>query len=169
MSCFSCGKEMVTEVVAHRYKESGLDYVVLLGVEERSCANCGENELVLPRIAELHRVIARGVAEKEGRLEGQEVRFLRKFLGLSGVNFAKSIGVSAETVSRWENDKQEIGISHERFLRMMVFNERPSAHYPLDKLEERTLERREGKAALRIQDRQGAWTAEGWEPLGMVV
>lgn len=141
MICFSCGEETDTNIVPHRYEESGLDYVVLLGVEERSCDGCGENELVLPRIAELHRVIARGVAEKEGRLEGQEVRFLLKFLGLSGANFAKSIGVSAETFSRWENDNLEV----------------------------KTLDRREGKAALRIQDRQGTWISEGWEPLGIVV
>lgn len=168
-TCIACGKEMTREVINHRYRESGLDYVVLLGVEMRRCPFCGEEELVIPRMEELHRVIARAVASREGALTGSEIRFLRKYLGLSGVTFAKRIGVSHETVSRWENDKQEMSPPLERFLRLMVFNEKPATHYPLERLEVLTKDRQKGKAALRIEEKEGAWSPGDWEPFGVAV
>lgn len=52
----------------HLYTESGLPDVLLDGVEFRSCPQCDEEEMVIPRIARLHRLIAERVAEKESRL-----------------------------------------------------------------------------------------------------
>ncbi len=68
------------------------------------CTACGALKISIPAIETLHRVIALAVLHKISRFSGAEVRFLRKYLRLSGIDFAKRIGASPETVSKWEND-----------------------------------------------------------------
>src|SRR5207248_8367211 len=102
MKCPECGEAEMK--VVHRdyaYVESGLPNVVLLGLEFRTCPKCGEEERVIPRLAQLHRLIAERVAGKEARLPGAEIGFLRKHLGWSGEDFAGVLDVRPEPVSRW--------------------------------------------------------------------
>jgi putative transcriptional regulator len=133
--CRTCGKaEMTTRTETYLYTESGLPNVVLVGVEVRRCPSCGHHELVLPRVTELHRTIAQAVIHKPARLSGAEVRYLRKYLGWSGADFARHVGVDASTVSNWENDKDPIGSSSDRLLRLMVAHGTPVEDYSLDEL-----------------------------------
>jgi YgiT-type zinc finger domain-containing protein len=130
--CRSCSKaEMKTGTETYRYQESGLPNVVLVGIEVRRCPECG---LVLPRVAELHRAIALSVIHKPSRFSGLEVRYLRKYLGWSGADFARHIGVDPSTVSNWENDKEPIGTVSDRSLRMMVAIGAQVVNYSLDEL-----------------------------------
>ncbi len=119
MKC-ECGTEMKSRKENYRYTESGLDNVILLGVEVRRCRSCGRSEVVLPRLEELHRTIARTVATGSSPLRPQEIRFLRKYLGYSGADFARVIGVSPETLSRWENGKAEPSRMVDLLLRYMA-------------------------------------------------
>jgi hypothetical protein len=48
----------------HRYTECGLSNVVLKGIQVFHCAKCGEEEIVIPNIEELHRLIANLVPRK---------------------------------------------------------------------------------------------------------
>lgn len=133
--CRTCGKaEMSTHRETYLYTESGLPNVVLVGVEVRRCASCGHHELVLPRVTELHRTIAHAVIHKRARLSGPEVRFLRKYLGWSGADFARHVGVDPSTVSNWENDKDPIGPASDRLLRLMVAHGAPVEEYGLEEL-----------------------------------
>jgi len=133
--CRSCGKaQMTSRAETYRYVESGLPNVVLIGVEVRRCPECGHHELVLPRVVELHRSIAHAVIRKPARLSGSEVRFLRKHLGWSGGDFAAHIGVDRSTVSSWENDRDPIGPTSDRLLRLMVARGSPVEEYPLEEL-----------------------------------
>ena len=141
--CRTCGKgEMTTSTETYLYKESGLPNVVLVGVEVRRCPSCGHYELVLPRVTELHRTIAHAVIHKPARLSGAEVRYLRKYLGWSGADFARHVGVDPSTVSNWENDKDPIGPASDRLLRLMVAHGAPVDDYPLDELTKVENERR---------------------------
>jgi putative zinc finger/helix-turn-helix YgiT family protein len=133
--CRNCGKaEMSSRAETYLYKESGLPSVVLVGVEVRRCPSCGHHELVLPRVAELHRTIAHALIHKHSRLSGAEVRYLRKHLGWSGADFARHVGVDPSTVSNWENDKDPIGSASDRLLRLMVVHGAPVDDYSLDEL-----------------------------------
>src|SRR6185312_5341640 len=93
-----------------------------------------EEATEVPRIAELHRVVALAVLRKPSRLTGDEVRFLRKFIGWSGSDFARRIGVDPSTVSHWENGKQPIGPASDRLLRMLVVHERQVSDYSTEEL-----------------------------------
>jgi DNA-binding transcriptional regulator YiaG len=90
----------------------------------------------------LHRMIAKKLIEATRLLVPDEIRFLRKWLGLSGLDFALIMGVRPETVSRWESEDRKFPISPtaDRLLRMLVSNENPAERYPIDlfKLKPRT-------------------------------
>jgi putative zinc finger/helix-turn-helix YgiT family protein len=129
-----CEAEVKTTTENHLYVESGLPNVVLVGVDVRRCPKCGAFEVLLPRVAELHRVIAQAVIRKRARLSGAEVKFLRKHLGWSGADFAAHMGVDPTTVSAWENERKPFGTSSDRLLRLMVARQAPIEDYSLDEL-----------------------------------
>lgn len=118
MTC-SCGKRMRADEKSYRYRESGLNNVVLSGIRVWECPE-GHKQPEIPNIKGLHRLIARVLTESRSRLRGAEARFLRKFLGYAAKDFARVLGVTAVTVSRWENDAEEIGAANERLIRTLV-------------------------------------------------
>ncbi len=139
--CIQCGGVLgPPEPVDLPYRS--LPGIVLVGIEARKCADCGEVEYSIPRIEQLNSSIAAELVAKPERLVGVEVRFLRKYLGWSGRDFAARIGVVPETVSRWENDALAIGETPDKLLRMFVVHAQPLGAYDLDQLEH--LAKREG-------------------------
>ena len=134
MTCLECGTPMRTRKENYRYDECGLKYVTLAGVEVARCTRCGNYEISIPHIEELHRLLAKVLIEKSTRFTGNEVRFLRKSLGWSGSDFAKHMGVTVETVSRWENDAAPIGPQADRLLRFLVAQGRLTTKYPTERL-----------------------------------
>lgn len=136
MKCPQCEAAMTARKEAYRYTECGLPHVTLRDVEIQTCTKCGERLVGIQRMAALHKVIARAVIMKRERLTGAEIRFLRKHLGWSGVDFARYIGVDAATVSKWENDQQPMGPQADRLLRLMVANGARVDEYPNERLAE---------------------------------
>lgn len=102
------------------YVYAGLPGVVLVDLEHYRCPACGEEEVSIPDVEGLQSALARWLAEQPARLTGAQVRFLRKVMGWSGRAFALLISVTPETVSRWENEKEPIGVIAERLLRVLV-------------------------------------------------
>jgi putative zinc finger/helix-turn-helix YgiT family protein len=142
MKCVQCGGAMKSSRGTHRYTESGLSNVTLVNVEMRVCPQCGEREVVIPKVEMLHRLIARALIREPGILKPEVIRFLRKWLGLSSQDFALLMGVRPETVSRWENPDAAYPLTptSDRLIRLLVANQEPVERYPLDlfKLKPRT-------------------------------
>jgi transcriptional regulator with XRE-family HTH domain len=65
-------------------------------------------------------VLALHVIEESGRLTGAEIKFLRTVLDYTSVEFARLIGASPVTVSRWEHDAQPIGHHADALIRALV-------------------------------------------------
>lgn len=128
--CYSCGGAIETiKDKPYKYDECGLD-VVLYGVTQYACGECGESYVSIPNMQRLHQVIGAHICEKrKAILKSSEIRFLRKTLQLKGKEFALTLGVTASTVSRWENGKKEIGEPHDRLLRSLYLTF-ISAQYP---------------------------------------
>lgn len=159
MKCDACGAQMKSGRENYRYTACGLETVTLMNVEVRRCAECGEYEVDIPRVEELHRLIAQEVASKVARLTPEEIRFLRKHLGFSGVDFAAVLDVTPETVSRWENGKKQMSPVSERALRLMAFVRNPMAEYPLEKLAEVA----QGEAVplrMKLRESRAHWKAD---------
>jgi putative zinc finger/helix-turn-helix YgiT family protein len=148
---------MVTRRENFLYKGSGLPGVTLQNVEVSRCSSCGEYEVSIPRIESLHRAIALELIEKPTRLTPEEIRFLRKYLGLSGTDFAKMMHVDPSTVSRWEKGIQPMGEVSDTLLRTQVLLRKPVDRYPVNKLSEVA---KEEPAPLRIALKPAA---DGWK------
>ena len=129
MKCLDCNKEMKLVVENRRYKESGLDNITLIDIKKYVCNSCGEEYIGIPNAMDLHRLIANTLIQNPKRLSGKEFRFLRKSLGYSGEFFAKIVGVSRETISRWENEKLSLPKHMDLLMRSLVVNNEPDRNY----------------------------------------
>ncbi|WNG41538.1 helix-turn-helix domain-containing protein [Archangium violaceum] len=147
MNCSRCGGPLKVVREDYNYNECGLDDVLLVNVKMRHCASCGDRSPVLGSIEELHTVIARQLALKKSLLTGKEIRFLRKYLGYSAADYARQVGVTPETISRWENEKLEMAWTNELLLRVTVVLRERLATYeskPPEESSESPLKRFEG-------------------------
>lgn len=120
MICPNCGKKSVrSEVDRYKYVESGLNNVWLRGVNVYQCP-CGEKFVQIPGIEALHDAIAYHLLKKPSVLTGQEFRFLRKWLGLTGEELARSLGTSRVSISRWENETVKITSATDHLIRLLA-------------------------------------------------
>ena len=110
--------------------------MTLVGVELRTCPECGEREVAIPRVEMLHRMIARNIIKSQAVLSPEEIRYLRKWLGYSSTDFALVMGVRPETVSRWENTDAAFPMAStaDKLLRVLVATREPVDKYPIDLL-----------------------------------
>jgi putative zinc finger/helix-turn-helix YgiT family protein len=123
MKCDIChkGNILTKKQESYHYKECGLDNVFLKNIDLRVCDSCGAKIPRLSRMRELHGTIARAVAMQPCPLRGQDIRFLRKQLGYSAKEWATFLRTDASTLSRWENDQQEIGTQSDTLIRLLYF------------------------------------------------
>ena len=143
---------------AYRYAESGLSNVVLINAVTTTCSRCGEIYTGFHAIERLHKAIAAALIRKKGRLAPEEIRFLRKSLGWSGVDFARRMGTTKETVSRWESGKLSMGPQADRLLRMFVAKGTPIEQYPVDVLSEVAADGPARPARVELEDGPKGWT-----------
>lgn len=158
MICSECGKKMVTRRENYKYDMSGLSGITLVGVNVSRCAACGNYEVEIPYMEALHRKIALAVIARSGRLAADEIVYLRKWLGWSGADFARYMGATPETVSRWEHGSTPMGSTAERLLRLMVATRQPVDAYGLEHLKSIT-----GKTAAKLRVALKSGKAGGWE------
>lgn len=118
--CTSCGEQLMPERRNYRYAESGLPNVILQGVEVADCPKCGNSDVFIPRMAQIHRAIAQALAKSPARLTGGQLRFLRKHLGLSGDEFGRYLHTDKTKISKWETEEDRIGPATDRLVRLLV-------------------------------------------------
>jgi DNA-binding transcriptional regulator YiaG len=70
----------------------------------------------------LHRALAREIATEKRPFGPAELRFLRKLMGQSQSMLAKWLGISDQTVARWEKGTTEMDPSAERLVRLLVLD-----------------------------------------------
>lgn len=102
MECIDCNIKMEVKREPYHYTECGVDNVYLLGINVYHCSKCGS---LYPEISEpdlLHIVLAISFSMKKSPLTGQEIRFMRKEVGMTAKAFANELGVTAVSLSRWE-------------------------------------------------------------------
>jgi DNA-binding XRE family transcriptional regulator len=102
----------------------GMRVEVVDAVSELVCTKCGAVlRTDIPNLPSLLAAIAIARSKSEMKLNGSEIRFLRKTLGLPAKELSDALDVAEETVSRWENGHLVIGNSTERLLRWKVCSE----------------------------------------------
>jgi putative zinc finger/helix-turn-helix YgiT family protein len=126
-------------------------------VAVRRCQKCAAEEVAIPRIEELHRLIAQALIRRPHRLTPAEIKYLRKWLGWSGVDFARHMGTTPETVSRWEQGRVPMSAQADRLLRLMVSTRAPAVDYTLDALATIGEKTPPQPIPLRLQWDRGRW------------
>lgn len=101
-----------------------------------TCRSCGATFHEFSRVEELSREVAQTIARQEPRLLPEQIRFLRKYLGYSGKDFAEFLSIAAETVSRWESktSPMQMQLSTEKLIRLMALTKSPITDYGLDRV-----------------------------------
>lgn len=160
MTCLDCGTALTVTSETVKYDAVGLAGISLRQLEVRRCRDCGEVEYVIPDIQGLHRLIAKTVVEKKAALAADEIRFLRKYLGWSGTDFAEYMGTTPETVSRWEHGKMPMSPMADRLLRTMVMVGAPKADYSLDLLKDITPKATAKPLKVGLTRKGNAWTTD---------
>jgi transcriptional regulator with XRE-family HTH domain len=129
-----CGARGTVVLGDYLFVESGLNNVTLHGVELLKCPQCGSVTPVLSKINRLMRLIARALVLKPSELTGKEIRFLRKYMGLTGERFGKKLGLTKEHVSRIENDKHQVGGQTDRLIRYLAISASSSLQHDMKQL-----------------------------------
>ena len=119
-ACGECGANAKVVRGSYPFKESGLPNVVLQGIDLIRCPKCRTTDPVIPRVNVLLRLLVVAVVSKPYRLVGEEVRFLRKYLRMSGEEFSHLIHVDKTTLSKWENNEDPISHQSDRLIRAVT-------------------------------------------------
>lgn len=135
-NCPICGATQNSVTGEYPYLESGLDNVVLEGVTFLDCPGCGQQEVVLPRLARIHEAIARALTNSPGRLSGQQLRFLRLHLGLTGDQLGSYLHADRTEISRCECGEDPIGPAMDRLLRLLAAALDPELHAAASRIAE---------------------------------
>lgn len=118
--CAECNGETLGVRENFRYTLAGGWSATVEGVLVHRCQKCGAYEASIEKMSPLQREIVRAVILKPSRLAGEEIAFLRHHLGLSGRELARTMGVTPQALSRWEQGRDPIGGVSDRALRMLV-------------------------------------------------
>jgi putative zinc finger/helix-turn-helix YgiT family protein len=118
--CTSCEEKIQPERRHYRYIESGLSNVILQGVEVADCPKCGTSDVLIRRVAKIQRAIAQALANSPARLTGEQLRFLRKHLELSGDELGKYLHTDKTKISKWECGEDQIGPATDRLIRLLT-------------------------------------------------
>lgn len=101
MKCTECGHELIKTDLPFREEINGEKYIVR-GIERFECPICGEYELSLEMADKLNERLWEQYRKAHAILSPQEIKSIRKRLGVSQQQLEKMLKVSHPTVSRWE-------------------------------------------------------------------
>ena len=113
--------------------ESGLDNIYLEDICVYRC-KCGEFFPSIPGIIDLHTIIGQILIKKTTALNGKEILFLRKNIGLNARTFAEYVGIDKSTFSRWENGQQKLAKPNDRLIRLIYANVKGLSKNDIDHL-----------------------------------
>lgn len=131
--CGNCGNMAQVKRGNYRLDEMGLP-LVLQRVELIKCDKCGTVEPIIPNMDGLMHSLALAVICRPCKLNGAEVRFLRTYLGKSGVDFSALLHLDKTTLSKIEHGHQEAGPQTDRLIRLLAVNLSPDLKYVVDRL-----------------------------------
>ncbi len=118
--CSNCDAEATQSTGNYLFSESGLSNLVLKNIEIIKCDQCGNSDPIISKPKDIIRTLARAIVDKPFALTGEEIRFLRKYLGMSGDTFARHLHSDKAVLSRWENDREPVGSKSDLLIRTIA-------------------------------------------------
>lgn len=129
-TCTNCGGASLVTKVVPSYEAVGLGapFKVILedAVKVTSCQQCGLTlGTYVPDMEGLFFAVVFTRALERQKLSGEELRFMRKAMGWKAKDLAKHLGVSAEHLSRCENNTKLMAPATEKLFRLYVLLKTP--------------------------------------------
>jgi len=126
--CYQCSYkgDLKEESVAHM-----LDGLFEVTATKAVCPQCGAEYTAFSAMEPMYEAIAQDLAHETRRLTSAELRWLRKYLGFSSDAFAEYLGVTRQTVSRWENEGG-LPLATERLIKVIARSGPVVEAYPLE-------------------------------------
>jgi len=166
MQCLICGHAPM-RTGAESLPLVGLPRITLVGVEVSRCPKCGDYEVSIPAHRRLVQIVTKALLGKRGRLAPAELKWLRSVMGWTSLQLAQHVGVSAESVSKWENGHTQQSRPADRLVRMLLAHGLEPEQYPLAALPLVSSSRKE-ELSLRLSYASGRWRLEGDKPTEMI-
>lgn len=103
---------------SYHYTECGLPDVWIDGwhVED----DAGEENIRIPNVRSLHRLISMVIVTSAGTLTGPELRYLRTEMGLTQTQLGELVHRERLTVSRWERGESTLDGATEAYIRILA-------------------------------------------------
>lgn len=134
VECSDCGKSAKVVRGNYQTEEFGLP-VELMHIEMVKC-KCGNVEPIIRNLDGLMTTIAFCVVLSPSLLHGEEIRYLRKYVGKTARQFAQLVHVDHTHLSKLENNRLEVGASLDKLIRVVIFGTSPELSDKLDQLME---------------------------------
>lgn len=115
-----CTNVSTGPVPIYTLSEPGIKLHLIYSVEKVECRDCLEFSFDIPNMEGLFAAAAIARAKNPIKLNGAEIKFIRKAMDISAKKLAQYLEVTVEHLSRWENDKAPITASYEKMLRLLV-------------------------------------------------
>lgn len=107
MKCPECGLELSRRKAArYHFLESGLSSIYLSNIHINFCPR--HKDIVVPEIPHmqvLFDVIFGDIILNPQLMRGEDIRYLRQAIDFTQVEFSKLLGVTPNTVARWEREE----------------------------------------------------------------
>jgi putative zinc finger/helix-turn-helix YgiT family protein len=120
VQCPNCGAQAHQKRGNWPLDDWGVKGAMLLGTEIIRCAACGEEMPIIRGANRIQRTLAEAIVRKPYRLAGDEVRFLRKYIGVTQDEFARLLHVDKTTISKWETGDDPVGIQSDLLIRAIA-------------------------------------------------
>jgi DNA-binding transcriptional regulator YiaG len=139
----------------YHYTESGLRNIWLMNGYHEIDTPDG-TAVSIEDVESLHRAIGRDLLMKK-KLTGAEFRFLRKEIGFSQSTMARYLGVTGQTIAKWEKEGR-ISSPAEMLMRLLyeeaVLNGHPKIRVLLEKVND--LDRLQSRK-VTFEQHEGGW------------
>lgn len=171
--CKVCNKGQLERTILQEHTEDlgGVTATILNAVYEIKCNHCGDTQRGIPDMQGLVRAVAIARALDPARLKGREVRFFRRALDMTQQQFAKTMDLAPETVSRWENDVPGTGAASEKLARHNIcgflYKDVPALNYDSGIIARMAIKNAEPRLIImqRVRVKHNSDTEDAWDPL----
>jgi putative zinc finger/helix-turn-helix YgiT family protein len=103
--CPACGGRVLHSTKDEWVEVAGRRFVA--SVPAHACAACSSMFVDSGSMAQVENAVSCELA-KTGPASGETFRYMRKSLGMRAAVLAKLLGITAETISRWENEQRAV-------------------------------------------------------------
>lgn len=119
--CVNCQSDNLVKDRTEHAGGLGVTSVTLTNVPVVYCGDCGEEYAQYPGYTLLLQHAVTKLCELSSTLTGEEVAFLRKWLGWRQDHMATNFGCHTMTISKWERGKCDVSPMADRLLRACVW------------------------------------------------